>query len=68
MLTLAIDILQQSALKNRMLSVKCVTTDSPSVMIKFRRRMAEHYNHMLTLLVLCMWQTHCAKIFAKLNG
>ena len=67
MLTLAIDILQQSVLKNRMSSVKCVTTDSPSAMIKYRRRMAEDYNHMLTLpCALHVANTLCKDI-CKIN-
>jgi len=61
MLTMAIDILQQSSLRDRMLSIKGVTTDSPNVTIKGRRRIAEKYNHMITLP--CAW--HVANTFCK---
>ena len=44
-----------------MLSIKAVTTDSPNVMIKFRRRMAEEYNHMITLPCAL----HVANTFCK---
>ena len=61
MLTFAIDIFNKSALKDQMLTVKCLTTDSPRVMLKFLRIMAEYYSHMLTLPCAL----HVANTFCK---
>ena len=61
MLTFAINIFNKSALKDQTLTVKCLTTDSPRVMLNFRRIMAEYYSHMLTLPCAL----HVANIFCK---
>ena len=48
MVKIVSDIFTQSAVKS-MLSIKCLVTDSPSVMIKFRRKMTQSFAHMIAL-------------------
>lgn len=48
MVTMVRDIFDQCAVED-MMSIKCLVTDSPSVMIKFRREMIQEYPHLIGL-------------------